>query len=126
MTGERTRSVVARRPASVPNLSGHLPAGVHNSRYSSLRTQIRNHRNRQHIQAGGSARWGPLKGKPLTATIKAGAEFEPVMKSFAISSAADGDYEVRATLTQSGKSAQTTGEFALTGHRSHTDKHRYQ
>ncbi len=57
----------------------------------------------------------PLKGRPLTATLKADGEFIPVIESFSISSAADGDYQVRAILTQGGRSAETMGEFALTG-----------
>lgn len=57
----------------------------------------------------------PLKGKPLTESLKAGDELVPVVKSFAISSAADGRYEVRATLTHGGKTTTSSREFTLTG-----------
>jgi hypothetical protein len=42
------------------------------------------------------------------------------LKGFAISSATDGEYEVRATLTQGSKSAQAAGKFALTGGEAHS------
>ena len=61
----------------------------------------------------------PLKGAPLVSALKSGSEFYPVLKSFSISSAADGQYQVRATVTQGGKSAESTGTFALTGGEGH-------
>jgi len=99
----------------LPNLYAHFPAGVHKLSvfffaHTDPKSQVPANVQLDVLRDG-----VPLKGKPLTSTIKAGAEIEPVMESFAISSAADGDYEVRATLTQGGKSAQASGEFALTG-----------
>lgn len=98
-----------------PNLYGQLPLGVH-----SLSVFFLAHTD-PHVQEPATVKVEvlhegiPLKGAPLTTTLKAGAEFYPVLKSFSIGSAADGKYQVRATLTQGGKSAQTIGEFSLTG-----------
>jgi hypothetical protein len=61
----------------------------------------------------------PLKGEPLTSTLKAGDEFSPVLNAFSITSAAAGKYEVRATLVQGEKSAVKTGEFVLVGEGEH-------
>jgi len=61
----------------------------------------------------------PLRGEPLMTTLKPGTEFEPVLKGFAISSATDGEYEVRATLTQGSKSAEAASKFALMGNEAH-------
>ena len=98
-----------------PNLYGQLPPGVHNlSIFFLAHTD-------PHLQEPATIKVEvlhdgiALKGAPLTTTLKAGVEFYPVLKSFLISSAADGQYQVRATLNQGGKSAQTIGEFSLAG-----------
>ena len=98
-----------------PNLYRLLPAGVHNlSVFFFAHTDPQSNEpatvTLEVLHDG-----HPLKGKPLTSTVKAGAELQPVLESFAVSSATDGDYEVRATLTQGDKSTAATGEFTLTG-----------
>ncbi len=98
-----------------PNLYGQLPAGVHNlSVFFLARTDPKS-------QAPATVKLEvlhdgvPLKGKPLTATLKAGSESNSVLQSFAISSAEDGEYEARATLTQGEKSTESASKFTLTG-----------
>ena len=99
----------------LPNLYGHFPSGVHKlSVFFFARTDPKS-QEKATVQLEVLREGVPLKGKPLTSTVKAGAELEPVLFGFAISSAADGEYEVRASLTQGGKSTQATGEFVLTG-----------
>jgi VWFA-related protein len=102
-----------------PNLYGQMPAGVHNVSvfllaHTDAKLQEPATLNIEVLRDG-----TPLKGKPLTTTLKAGAEFAPVLKGFAINSAADGKYDIRATLTQGGKSAETAGTFELTGEEVH-------
>lgn len=103
----------------LPNVYGRLPAGAHTlSVFFFAHTDPSSQEPatvKLEVLRGGV----PLRGEPLVSTLKAGAEFEPVLKGFAISSATDGDYEVRATLTQGGKSAETTGAFALLGEEEH-------
>jgi VWFA-related protein len=99
----------------LPNLYGQLPPGVHNlSVFFFASTDPKSTEPaavRLEVLRDGVA----LRGKPLISTLKAGAVLTPVVKSFAISSAADGDYEVRATVTQGGRSAESTGTFSLSG-----------
>jgi len=102
-----------------PNLYGEMPAGANNvSVFFLAHTDAKSQEPatvKLEVLRDGVA----LKGGPLTTTLKAGAEFAPVLKGFAISSAAAGKYEIRATLTQDGKSAETTGTFELTGEEVH-------
>ncbi len=58
-----------------------------------------------------------LKGKPLTSTLNSGQEFSAVVQGFAISSAANGEYELRETLVQGDKSTTRTGKFVLKARR---------
>jgi hypothetical protein len=99
----------------LPNLYGQLPAGVHNLLVFFLAHTAPNSQEPATVKVEVLHDGVPLKGAPLTSTLKAGAEFYPVLSSFSISSAADGKYQVRATLTQGGKSAETIGEFTLAG-----------
>jgi VWFA-related protein len=99
----------------LPNMYGQLPAGVHNlSVFLFARTDSK-------AQEPATVMFEvlhdgvPLKGKPLESTLKPGDELTPVTKSFAISSATDGRYEIRVTLKQGDKSAESTGEFVLAG-----------
>ncbi len=103
-----------------PNLYGQLPAGVHKLSVFFFAHTDPKQQEPATVMFEVLHDGQPLKGKPLTSTVKAGAELEPVLESFAINSAADGDYEVRATITQAGKSAVATGEFTLTGGEQHT------
>jgi len=98
-----------------PNLYGRIPAGGHNVTvffvaHADAKSQETATVRLEVLRDGVS-----LKGEPLTTTLKAGTEFTSVLKGFAISAATDGKYEIRATLTQGGKSAETTGTFELTG-----------
>jgi len=102
-----------------PNLYGQLPPGVHNFSVFFLAHTDPNAHEPATVKVEVLHDGIPLKGVPLTTTLKAGAEFYPVLKNFSISSAADGQYQVRATLTQGGKSAQTIGEFSLAGEGMH-------
>lgn len=98
-----------------PNLYEQLPAGVHKLSVFFLAHADPKSPDPATVKLEVMRDGTPLKGEPLSSTLKAGAELEPVLKSFAISSAANGEYEVRATLTQGGKSVSTTGRFALSG-----------
>ncbi len=99
----------------LPNLYGQLPPGVHNLSVFFFAYTDPKSAEPATVKLEVLRDGVPLKGKPLISTLKAGADFAPVVKSFAISSAADGDYEVRATVTQDGRSADSTGKFALAG-----------
>jgi len=102
-----------------PNLYGRLPAGVHNVSVFFLAHMDPKSQEPAAVKLEVLRDGTPLKGEPLTATLKAGTEFAPVLKGFAISSAAVGKYEIRATLAQGGKFAATTGTFELTGEEIH-------
>lgn len=102
-----------------PNLYGELPAGVHNLSVFFLAHPDEKSQEPATIELTVLHDGAPLKGKPLTQTVKAGDELVPVVKSFAISSAADGRYEVRATLTQGGRTSTSTGVFTLSGGEKH-------
>lgn len=98
-----------------PNMYGKLPAGVHSAQVFFFAHTDPKSQDAAAIKLEVLRDGVPLKGEPLTSTVKAGNEFESVLKGFAISAATDGEYEVRVTLTQGGKSAQAIGKFALTG-----------
>ncbi len=99
----------------LPNLYGQLPESVHNVSVFFFADTDPKSAEPATVKLEVLRDGVPLKGKPLVSELKAGADFTPVVKSFAISSAADGDYEVRATLTQNGRSAVSTGKFSLSG-----------
>lgn len=98
-----------------PNLYGQLGTGVHNVSVFFLADLDPKLEEPATFKLEVLRDGVPLKGKPLISTLKAGAESSSVLQSFAISSAEDGQYEVRATLTQGGKASVKTGEFVLTG-----------
>jgi hypothetical protein len=102
-----------------PNLYGQMPAGAHNVSVFFLAHTDAKSQQPATVKLEVLRDGIPLKGAPLTTTLKAGAEFAPVLKGFAIRSAADGKYGIRATLTQGGKSAETTAAFELTGEEVH-------
>jgi VWFA-related protein len=102
-----------------PNLDGQIAAGVHQVSVFLLARPDPKSLEPATVKLEVLRDGVPLKGAPLTATLKAGAEFYPVLNSFSISSAADGQYQVRATLTQGGKSAETIGEFTFAGEGEH-------
>lgn len=99
----------------VPNLYGELPPGVHNLSVFFFADADPKSTEPATVKLEVLRDGVPLKGKPLISTLKAGADFTPVVKSFAISSAAEGDYQVRATVIQGGRSAESTGKFSLAG-----------
>jgi VWFA-related protein len=98
-----------------PNLYGELPPGVHNLSVFFIAHPDPKSQEPATVELTVLRDGTPLKGKPLTESLKATDESVPVVKSFAISSAADGHYQVRATLTQGGKTTASSGEFTLTG-----------
>jgi hypothetical protein len=98
-----------------PNLYGQMPADAHNLAVFFLANTDPKSRESANLKLEVSHNGVQLKGKPLTATLKAGTESSSVLESFAISSAEEGEYEVRATLNQGGKIAETEGRFTLTG-----------
>jgi VWFA-related protein len=57
----------------------------------------------------------PIKGELVTSTLKPSTELVAVTEGFAINSAANGNYQLRVTLTQGGKAAQSIAEFSLSG-----------
>lgn len=99
----------------LPNLYGELPAGAHEVSvfylaHTDPKSQVPATVKLEVLRDG-----APLKGKPVTSTLKAGDEFSPMLNAFSVTSAADGKYEVRVILVQGEKSAERTGEFVLTG-----------
>jgi hypothetical protein len=103
-----------------PNLYGQLPAGVHNMSVFFLAHTDPNSHEPVTVKVEVLHDGVSLKGAPLVSMLKGSGELFPVLSSFSISSAADGQYQVRATLTQGGKSAQTIGEFSLAGEGEHS------
>jgi VWFA-related protein len=103
----------------LPNLYGELPAGAHTVSVFFLAHADPKSPAPATVKLEVLRDGAPLKGAPLTSTLKAGDEFSPVLTAFSISSAANGKYEVRATLIQDEKSAEKTGEFVLTGEGKH-------
>ena len=103
----------------LPNLYVELPQGAHKvSVFFLAHTDPKSQAPanvKLEVLRGGL----PLKGQPLTSMLRAGGEFSPVLSTFTVTSAADGKYEVRATLIQGEKSAEKTGEFVLTGEGEH-------
>jgi hypothetical protein len=98
-----------------PNLYGQLPAGAHKVSvfflaHADPKSQEPATVNLEVLRDG-----TPLKGEPLSSTLKAGEEVSSILRSFTINSAANGKYEVRVTLIQGGKSTRKTDEFVLTG-----------
>jgi VWFA-related protein len=97
----------------LPNLYGELPLGTHKMSvfflaHTDPRSQAPATVKLEVLHDG-----APLKGEPLTSTLKPGNEFSPMLTTFSITSAADGKYQVRATLIQGEKSAEKTDEFVL-------------
>ena len=98
-----------------PNLYGRIPAGGHNVTVFFVAHADAKSQETATVRLEVLRDGVPLKGEPLTTTLKGGSEFTSVLKGFAISAATDGKYEIRVTLTQGGKSAETMGTFELTG-----------
>jgi len=99
----------------LPNLYGELPAGAHNVSVFLLAHTDPKLQKPATVKLEVLRDGTPLRGKPLTAGIKAGDEFSALVQGFAISSAANGEYELRVTLEQGGQTAVETGKFVLTG-----------
>jgi VWFA-related protein len=104
----------------LPNLYGELPVGTHKVSvfflaHTDPRSQAPATVKLEVLHDG-----APLKGELLTSTLKPGDEFSPMLTAFSITSAADGKYQVRATLIQDEKSAEKTDEFVLIGEGEHT------
>ena len=98
-----------------PNLYGQLPAGAHSVSvfflaHTDPKSQIPATVKLEVLRDG-----VPLRGKPLTSTLNSGQEFSAVVQGFAISSAANGEYQLRETLVQGEKSSMQTSKFVLTG-----------
>jgi len=98
-----------------PNLSGVLAPGAkdvsvfftshsdpHAPEAATLRVQV--------LRDG-----KPLGGEPMISRQASGLEFSSYLTSFSISSPVDGLYEVKAILSQAGKSAETSASFTLAG-----------
>jgi VWFA-related protein len=98
-----------------PNLSGQLPPGVKDvsvfftahadpSTPEAPQLNIRIFRN-------GKA----LGGAPMISRQTSGAEYSSYLTSFSVNPPMDGLYEVKATLKQGGKTAETGVTFTMTG-----------
>ena len=59
----------------------------------------------------------PLGGAPMTVRQAGGSEFSSYLTRFTIDPPTDGQYEVKAILSQGGKTAQTGATFTLAGFR---------
>jgi hypothetical protein len=57
----------------------------------------------------------PLGGEPMTSRQASGSEFASYLSSFSVNPPVDGLYEVKAILSQGGKSAEASTSFTLTG-----------
>jgi VWFA-related protein len=104
----------------LPNLYGELPVGTHKVSvfflaHTDPRSQAPATVKLEVLHDG-----APLKGALLTSTLKPGDEFSPMLTAFSITSATDGKYQLRATLSQDEKSAEKTEEFVLIGEGEHT------
>jgi VWFA-related protein len=99
----------------LPNLYGELPSGTHKVSVFFLAHTDPKSQAPATVKLEVLRDGEPLKGAPLTSTIKAGDEYSPVLKAFSVTSAANGKYEFRVTLVQGDKSAEKTGEFVLAG-----------
>jgi VWFA-related protein len=98
-----------------PNLSGVLPpdakavsifftthADPHAAEAATLQLQV--------LRDG-----KPLNGEPMVSHLAKDQEFSSFLSSFSIDPRVDGHYEVKATLSQSGKSAEARASFILAG-----------
>jgi VWFA-related protein len=98
-----------------PNLSGHLAPGAkdvsvfvnihsdpHAADAATLKFQV--------FRDG-----KPLAGEPMTSRQASGSEFASFLSSFSVSPPVDGLYEVKAIVSQGGKSAETSTSFTLAG-----------
>lgn len=99
----------------LPNLYGQLPAGAHSVSvfflaHTDPKSQLPATVKLEVLRDG-----TPLKGKPLTSTLDSGQEFSAVVQGFQISSAANGEYELKETLIQGEKSTTQTAKLVLTG-----------
>lgn len=103
----------------LPNLYGELPAGAHKVSVFFVAHIVPNSQAPATVKLEVLRNGEPLKGEPLTSTLKAGDEYCEVLNAFSVTSAADGKYEVRVTLVQGEKSAEKTAEFVLTGEDEH-------
>ena len=99
----------------LPNLYGELPAGMHKVSVFFLAHTDPKSQAPATVKLEVLRDGVPLKGKQQALTLKAGDEFSPMLNAFSVTSAADGKYEVRATLVQGEKSAEKTAEFRLIG-----------
>ncbi len=101
----------------IPNLSGQLPAGAkdvsvffiahvdqHAAEAATLNIQV--------IQNG-----KPLGGPSPKPVHGAESEFSSYLDKFSITQPMDGEYEVKATLSQGDKTAQSSATFTLSGFR---------
>ena len=57
----------------------------------------------------------PLGGQPMLSHPESGQEFSSYLSRFSISPPQDGLYEVKATLSQGGKTSESSTSFTLTG-----------
>jgi VWFA-related protein len=98
-----------------PNLSGHLAPGAkdvsvffnlhsdpHAAEAATLKLQV--YRDGK-----------PLSGEPMTTRQASGSEFASYLSSFSVNPPVDGLYEVKAILSQGGKSAEAGTSFTLSG-----------
>jgi len=101
----------------IPNLSGQLPAGAkdvsvffiaHVDQHAADTATL----NIQVIQNG-----KPLGGPSPKAVHGAESEFSSYLDKFSITQPMDGEYEVKATLSQGDKTAQSSATFTLSGFR---------
>jgi VWFA-related protein len=106
----------------LPNLYGELPASAHNVSVFFLAHTDRKSQAPATVKLDVLRNGERLTGEPLTSTIKVGDEISPVMMAFSISSAANGKYEVRATLTQGDKSTEKSEDFVLLGEGGQIDR----
>ena len=98
-----------------PNLYGPLPAGAHSVSVFFLAHTDPKSQAAAKVKLEILRDGRPLGGKPLSSTLATGQEFSAVVQGFQINSATNGEYELKETLTQGGKSTTETGKFVLTG-----------
>jgi VWFA-related protein len=98
-----------------PNLFGELPSGASDVSIFFLAHTDPQSQEEATITLQVLRDGVPLGGAPMITKLKAGAEVYPYLRSFSIKSAADGQYEVKAILSQGGKSTEGSGVFTLTG-----------
>ena len=98
-----------------PNLSGQLPPGVKDvsvffTAHSDPSAPEAPTLSIQVLRDGKA-----LSGAPMIARQASGAEYSSYLTSFSINPPMDGLYEVKASLKQGGKTAETSVSFTLTG-----------